>query len=254
MAWACAECPAATTSIQAVPRLSGGTTSRRSATSPFLPLWLRIHVLCQRPPLLHHRRGQVLRVQHHYQAVALQRAPAEDVNIPVAEVKHAHPDQAQGQNFRWPVPRMNHPGTTWQGSQAGRLQASGLSGHRAWWSSRPAGTRSAGREGPGGVNSWRFWRCLANLCCGGGLMQVLTMTDLVPALTTRPPRPGSDEGWAACITAKTAAEADLRARDLDWTIVRPGGLIDAPATGRIRLAPPLVPPRALSPAPTSPRS
>jgi hypothetical protein len=30
-----------------------------------------------------------------------------------------------------------------------------------------------------------------------------------------PPRPGSDEVWAACITAKTAAEADLRARDLD---------------------------------------
>ena len=57
----------------------------------------------------------------------------------------------------------------------------------------------------------------------------------------RAPRPGSDEVWAAYITAKTAAEADLRARDLDWTILRPGGLTDAPATGRIRLAPPPVP-------------
>jgi len=57
----------------------------------------------------------------------------------------------------------------------------------------------------------------------------------------RPPRPGSDEVWAAYIMAKTAAEADLRARDLDWTILRPGGLTDAPATGRIRLAPPPVP-------------
>ena len=28
--------------------------------------------------------------------------------------------------------------------------------------------------------------------------------------------------WAAYITAKTAAEADLRAGDLDWTILRPG--------------------------------
>jgi uncharacterized protein YbjT (DUF2867 family) len=56
-----------------------------------------------------------------------------------------------------------------------------------------------------------------------------------------PPRPGTDEGWAAYITAKTAAETDLRARDLDWTILRPGGLTDAPATGRIRLAPPPVP-------------
>jgi uncharacterized protein YbjT (DUF2867 family) len=57
----------------------------------------------------------------------------------------------------------------------------------------------------------------------------------------QPPRPGTDEVWAAYITAKTAAEADLRARDLDWTIVRPGGLTDAPATGRIRLAAPPVP-------------
>ena len=55
------------------------------------------------------------------------------------------------------------------------------------------------------------------------------------------PRPGADEVWAAYITAKTAAEADLRARDLDWTILRPGGLTDAPAVGRIRLAPPPVP-------------
>src|SRR5271170_4249783 len=57
----------------------------------------------------------------------------------------------------------------------------------------------------------------------------------------QPPRPGTDEVWAAYITAKTAAEADLRARDLDWTILRPGGLTDAPATGKIRLAPPPVP-------------
>src|SRR6516162_6519761 len=57
----------------------------------------------------------------------------------------------------------------------------------------------------------------------------------------QPPRPGGDPVWAAYIMAKTAAEADLRARDLDWTILRPGGLTDAPATGRIRLAPPPVP-------------
>ena len=57
----------------------------------------------------------------------------------------------------------------------------------------------------------------------------------------QPPRPGTDEVWAAYITAKTAAEDDLRARDLDWTILRPGRLTDAPATGRIRLAAPPVP-------------
>jgi uncharacterized protein YbjT (DUF2867 family) len=57
----------------------------------------------------------------------------------------------------------------------------------------------------------------------------------------QPPRPGADEVWAAYITAKTAAEDDLRSRDLDWTIVRPGGLTDGPATGQIRLAAPPVP-------------
>jgi uncharacterized protein YbjT (DUF2867 family) len=57
----------------------------------------------------------------------------------------------------------------------------------------------------------------------------------------QPPQPGTDEVWAAYITAKTAAEDGLRARDLDWTILRPGRLTDAPATGRIRLAAPPVP-------------
>src|SRR5215831_17570228 len=57
----------------------------------------------------------------------------------------------------------------------------------------------------------------------------------------QPPQPGRDEVWAAYITAKTAAEADLRARDLDWTILRPGGLTDAPATGKVRLAAPPIP-------------
>jgi uncharacterized protein YbjT (DUF2867 family) len=62
----------------------------------------------------------------------------------------------------------------------------------------------------------------------------------------QPPQPGSDEVWAAYITAKAAAEADLRARDLDWTILRPGRLTDAPGAGTIRLAAPPVPAGAVS--------
>src|SRR5215470_1479204 len=57
----------------------------------------------------------------------------------------------------------------------------------------------------------------------------------------QPPQPGTDEVWAAYIAAKTAAEDDLGARDLDWTILRPGRLTDAPGTGRVRLAAPPVP-------------
>ncbi|QYC41312.1 putative sugar epimerase YhfK [Nonomuraea coxensis DSM 45129] len=60
----------------------------------------------------------------------------------------------------------------------------------------------------------------------------------------RPPAPGGDEAWDAYITAKTAAEDDLRRRDLDWTILRPGRLTDEPGTGLVRLAPE-VPPGAV---------
>ncbi|MEU0572497.1 NAD(P)H-binding protein [Nonomuraea sp. NPDC005983] len=49
--------------------------------------------------------------------------------------------------------------------------------------------------------------------------------------------PGSDEVWAAYLKAKTEAEEDLRRRDLDWTILRPGSLTDEPGTGRVLLAP-----------------
>ena len=57
----------------------------------------------------------------------------------------------------------------------------------------------------------------------------------------QPPPEGTDAVFAAYLTAKTAAEDDLRARDLDWTILRPGGLTDDPGTGRVRLAAPPVP-------------
>jgi len=57
----------------------------------------------------------------------------------------------------------------------------------------------------------------------------------------QPPDPARDEVWAAYIAAKTAAEDDLRSRDLDWIILRPGGLTDARADGTVRLAAPPVP-------------
>lgn len=50
------------------------------------------------------------------------------------------------------------------------------------------------------------------------------------------PRPGTDEVFAAYLRAKTASEDDLRGRDLDWTILRPGSLTNDTGTGRVRLA------------------
>ncbi|MGH8827871.1 MAG: NAD(P)-binding oxidoreductase, partial [Jiangellaceae bacterium] len=42
--------------------------------------------------------------------------------------------------------------------------------------------------------------------------------------------------FAAYLRAKTASEDDLRRRDLDWTILRPGGLTNDPGTGLVTLA------------------
>ncbi|HEY8373548.1 MAG TPA: NAD(P)-binding oxidoreductase [Pseudonocardiaceae bacterium] len=48
--------------------------------------------------------------------------------------------------------------------------------------------------------------------------------------------PAVDEVFAAYLRAKKAAEDDLRRRDLDWTVLRPGRLTDEPGTGRVQLA------------------
>lgn len=47
--------------------------------------------------------------------------------------------------------------------------------------------------------------------------------------------PDSDEVFQVYLRAKKAADDDLRARDLDWTVVRPGRLTDEPATGRVHV-------------------
>lgn len=53
--------------------------------------------------------------------------------------------------------------------------------------------------------------------------------ELAPSLT-------DDETFTIYLRAKWAAEQDLRARDLDWTVLRPGSLTDDPGTGLVNLA------------------
>lgn len=48
---------------------------------------------------------------------------------------------------------------------------------------------------------------------------------------------GVDPAFVAYLRAKLAAEEDLVARRLAWTVLRPGRLTDDPGTGRVRLAP-----------------
>lgn len=59
--------------------------------------------------------------------------------------------------------------------------------------------------------------------------------------TSTAPPPDTDPVFAAYLQAKTEAEDDLRSRELDWTVLRPGRLTDDPGTGRVRLASPPVP-------------
>ncbi|PJJ71103.1 putative NADH-flavin reductase [Diaminobutyricimonas aerilata] len=45
--------------------------------------------------------------------------------------------------------------------------------------------------------------------------------------------PESDDVFQVYLRAKSEADADVAGRDLDWTIVRPGGLTDDPGTGSV---------------------
>ncbi|WP_326956416.1 NAD(P)H-binding protein [Amycolatopsis sp. NBC_01286] len=51
-----------------------------------------------------------------------------------------------------------------------------------------------------------------------------------------PENPDATEDFRVYLRAKRAAEDDLKARDLDWTILRPGALTDDPGTGQVLLA------------------
>ena len=48
--------------------------------------------------------------------------------------------------------------------------------------------------------------------------------------------PDSDDVFQVYLRAKSEADAAVRASELDWTIVRPGGLTDDAATGSVTLA------------------
>ena len=51
-----------------------------------------------------------------------------------------------------------------------------------------------------------------------------------------PDNPDVSEEFRHYLRAKRAAEDDLKGRDLDWTILRPGQLTDDPGTGLVLLA------------------
>ena len=58
---------------------------------------------------------------------------------------------------------------------------------------------------------------------------------MVSSMGTDKADPDSDDVFQVYLRAKKAADDDLRARDLDWTVVRPGRLTDDPPTGRVQV-------------------
>jgi uncharacterized protein YbjT (DUF2867 family) len=57
---------------------------------------------------------------------------------------------------------------------------------------------------------------------------------MVSSMGTDRADPDSDDVFQVYLRAKKAADDELRARDLDWTVVHPGRLTDDPGTGRVR--------------------
>jgi uncharacterized protein YbjT (DUF2867 family) len=58
---------------------------------------------------------------------------------------------------------------------------------------------------------------------------------MVSSMGTRNADPTSDDVFQVYLRAKKAADDDLRARGLDWTIVHPGRLTDDAATGNVQV-------------------
>ncbi|MFG3556589.1 SDR family oxidoreductase [Micromonospora sp. NPDC047557] len=73
---------------------------------------------------------------------------------------------------------------------------------------------------------------LADAATSAGVQRYLLVSSMG---VDDPPAAGTDEVWAAYLRAKRAAEDDLRARDLAWTVLRPGRLTDDEPTGRVTL-------------------
>src|SRR5690606_23104910 len=58
---------------------------------------------------------------------------------------------------------------------------------------------------------------------------------VVSAMSSDDFDPESDDVFQVYLRAKSEADADIRARTLDWTIVRPGSLTDDEPTGRVEV-------------------
>ena len=59
---------------------------------------------------------------------------------------------------------------------------------------------------------------------------------MISALAADDFEPDSEDVFQIYLKAKSEADADLRRRELDWTVIRPGGLTNEAPTGTVRVA------------------
>ncbi len=79
---------------------------------------------------------------------------------------------------------------------------------------------------------------LAEACERAGVRRYLLVSSMgVDSVRDGATPDGVDEMFVAYLRAKLAAEDDVRGRELDWTVLRPGRLTDDGGTGSVLLAP-----------------
>jgi len=59
---------------------------------------------------------------------------------------------------------------------------------------------------------------------------------MISAMAADDFEPDSEDVFQIYLKAKSEADADLRARELDWTVIRPGGLTNDAPTGAVQVA------------------
>jgi nucleoside-diphosphate-sugar epimerase len=75
---------------------------------------------------------------------------------------------------------------------------------------------------------------LGNAAVAAGVRRYVLISSIG---VSSPPPEGTDEVFRVYLDAKRAAEEGVRGLDLDWTIVRPGGLTDDGPAGTVTLTP-----------------
>ena len=100
---------------------------------------------------------------------------------------------------------------------------------------------AGGGPGSGAARKLTVDRDAAVLLADAAVLAGIRRLLVVSAMKTDEFDPDSDNEFQIYLRAKSEADAAIRERDLDWTIIRPGGLTNDPATGGVNISQSLEP-------------